>query len=235
MALDQECHICECHCGKGVHPGLAGSAATPVPGQPRPLLPAAPLCICRSRAGLSSSESTKQHEVLHHILAGDVKALGSPSGRRAAVWWGASCPTPFPAGFGQQQCWRAGSSTHSWQASAGRCWHWFISSAQSSGEMMSRFHPPCPAMGGGGAKSRRRSAGATSLHPGHSQGLYSGAPTDPCSSEGSAAPSHCHCPGLCLVLQALGSAREGEGKKQEQETLESWEGAGWAEMCSWGL
>lgn len=40
----------------------------PVPGQPQPLLPAAPLCICRSRAGLSSSESTKQHEVLHHIL-----------------------------------------------------------------------------------------------------------------------------------------------------------------------
>lgn len=77
----------------------------PVPGQPQPLLPTAPLCIGRSRAGLSSSESTKQHEALHHILAGDVKALGSPSLRRAAVWWGTGCPTPFPAGFGQQQCW----------------------------------------------------------------------------------------------------------------------------------
>lgn len=78
VAADQKGHICECHGSERAYPGLAGSAAVAgawaATGHS---FPGAPLCICWSQGGLSSSESTKHHKVLCHILPGDVKAFGS--------------------------------------------------------------------------------------------------------------------------------------------------------------
>lgn len=103
VATDQRRHICECHGSERAHPGLAGSAAAAgARAATGHSFPGAPLCIGRSRAGLSSSESTKHHEVLHHILAGDVKVFGSLT-RHCVLRGGVpGRPTPSPAAFGQQ-------------------------------------------------------------------------------------------------------------------------------------
>lgn len=93
VAMDQRRHICKCHGGERVHPGLAGSSAMAgAQAATGHSFPGAPLYIGRSRGGLSSSESTKHHEVLRHILAGDVKAFDSPMRHRAAVWRGGAWP-----------------------------------------------------------------------------------------------------------------------------------------------
>lgn len=71
VAVDQRRHICECHGSERAYPGLARSAAVASALVARGhSFPRAPLCISRSQGGLSSSESTKHHEVLRHILAG---------------------------------------------------------------------------------------------------------------------------------------------------------------------
>lgn len=77
--MDQQRHTCDCHGSERADPGWAGSVATAgARAATGHSFPRAPLCIGRSRGGLSSSESTKHHEVLRHILADDVKAFGSP-------------------------------------------------------------------------------------------------------------------------------------------------------------
>lgn len=189
VATDQRRHICECHGSERAHPGLAGSAAAAgawaATGHS---FPGAPLYIGRSRAGLSSSESTKHHEVLHHILAGDVKVFGSPT--RHCVLRGGGCPRPPQALPGS--IWAAATARMAavilgklapapaagirvqGGADVGTE---FIRSAQVLEEVMSKCHAPCVATGGGGNQlplniSRSQPAGLpvpTSLQPARAQ------------------------------------------------------------------
>lgn len=110
VAKDQKRHICESHSGEST-PRLGWPRC---PGSRSHSCPGAPLCIGTSGA-LSFSESTQHHEVLRHILAGDVKAFGCPQPLTCCV-----CPGGPWQGLGTARM-GAGSSIHSWDAGAGRC------------------------------------------------------------------------------------------------------------------
>lgn len=102
---------------------------------------------------------------------------------------------------------------------------------------MSRFHPLCPATGGGGAHSPWKvSRSQPAFHAVPSQAEPSlGLPQIPGSSESSAAASHCNYPGLCLVLQHWDELGKGKGRNKSRRAWRAGVGAGGTEICSWGL
>lgn len=230
--MDQRRHICEWHGSERLYPGLARSAAVASVWEATGhSFPGAPLCISRSRGGLSSSESTKHHEALRHILAGDVKAFGSPTRRQAAVGRGGLATARPPqrglgSGHRQDGCCDAGEVPPAAPAGMrvrGRAdtQIGLIGSAQIPEKGMSKCHTPWLSVAGGG--SHRTLAGASLL--GYLCPPPSSHPEPPAlpqpllgSLERSTAPSRCQGPGLCLVLRALGPAGEEKGKGLYQET-----------------
>lgn len=196
----------------------------PVPGSHSHSFPQ-PHCASLGAGQDCHPESTKQHGVLHHILAGDVKALGSRHTAELLLVGGRMSHT-LPGRAWAAAMLESWLQHHSWQGSAGRCWHRFISSAQSLEETMSRCHPLCPAMGGGGARLPWKvSRSQTAFHAGHSQAEPRGSHRSLAAQEVVQHPPTATAQGFPLCCRHWDELGKGKGRNRSRRAWRAGVGA----------